>query len=188
MLWVVLVSLVPAGASADAIDMPPTDCPVGSVGVTSHAGAWCDATTCSEDASCIAYRSTLQGPMSYTCEPSVGLCVVRESYTEGGLRGATSPAPTRTRDVAGRSCTSDADCSAPASCVIASRCVPMPHPVTGVLVHACGCRAAGTGDRASGLVAASCALGVALGLRRRRLSRPSRALPAARGGASSPSP
>lgn len=130
----------PQLALADAISGPPEDCSRGAFGVSSHSGAWCASTTCATVADCAPYADTPRGRIALGCEP-LGLCVVSETYTEGGMRPADVAPAVLVREVASGLCTSDADCAAPSRCIVAPRCVALPGPVSDALARACGCRA-----------------------------------------------
>lgn len=149
-------------ALADAIGPPPATCPRGSIGRSSHAGAYCAATTCSVDADC-ERQSWGSDRRRYVCQPDVALCV--------GTKDVTSPRARRGLnrtivDIGVGAC--DAACVAPATCQTARRCVeaasPAPAP-TGTArpsgARACACHAGPTGGEAApwaalvGLAAAS---------------------------------
>jgi hypothetical protein len=49
-----LVMIFSSLAFADAVEMPPPECPVGSYGTSSHAGSWCQASTCESTSDCEA--------------------------------------------------------------------------------------------------------------------------------------
>lgn len=51
LIFVLLVSLFPIVARADAIEGPPA-CPLGARGRSSHSGQWCEAAPCASDADC----------------------------------------------------------------------------------------------------------------------------------------
>lgn len=66
MRWKLLTAalwLAPAAAAADAIPGPPTDCPPGSEGRTSHAGTYCAATSCATDVDCEGGRVCREAPL-----------------------------------------------------------------------------------------------------------------------------
>ena len=120
-----LLLLLVGIARADAVDDPPTDCPNGSEGTTSHSGTWCEPTECSQDADC----PTAGKP----CVPEVGLCVVvTENVPCGGLQPDSAEPCTFTRREATGTCATSADCSE-GTCEVASRC-----GTTGGILTSCG--------------------------------------------------
>ncbi len=110
-----------AGARADAIEGPPTDCPAGSVGESSHSGAWCGATTCTADSDCEQYGRWPEPRRHYVCRQTE-LCVRTETYTLSqrlALPPGQAP-PTATRAIGVGECGSA--CAAPAACTNLKRC------------------------------------------------------------------
>ena len=98
-------------AFADAVMDPPEECPVGSEGVSSHAGEWCAEQTCDVDTTC---------PEGTEClSTSVCLDVYEEAC--GGMQIDTGePCTIEVREVLG-ACETDDDCDR-GSCVTADRC------------------------------------------------------------------
>ncbi len=137
-------------AFADAIPMEPNNCPLGSSGRSSHAGTWCEATTCAAESDC----ADGQG-----CR-SVGLCVDVQEWACGGMMPETAEPCTFTVNEAKGRCSTDADCTGTATCVTANRCTS-----TGLL----GCGGCDSTASISGFAAIGgfIMLGV-LGPRRRR--------------------
>lgn len=151
-------------ARADAIGIPADmHCPEGTSLTANHAGHWCEVRlACAADAECRDDE---------LCTPdAVAVCVGIETYTMGA-RLATDHPSTRSIRVGRGPC--DASCVAPGTCETARRCVPRPPaPVPAEIAPppapttTGGC-VVSTGARASALLA-SCAIGLALVLRRRR--------------------
>lgn len=155
---------VAPGARADAVPNPPDNCPNGAFGITSHAGTWCEATTCSPTNTC----DTRYGGDALKCETQ-GLCVRSESYTAGGRRAVDEPPLQLTRQVADATCTAGETCADGSRCVVAQRCV------RASLVDAfnpknagCGCALAGSGQLSLGLGLALLGAVALLGARLRR--------------------
>lgn len=146
-----LIALATASL-ADVVDPEPERCPDGSRGITSHAGAWCEATDCSDDPEVCNEDEA--------CE-EVSLCIETISYQAGGNWGDSAEPPTYTSDVAHGTCRTDANCSE-GTCQTAMRCVQ-----AGALKQTCGC----TSAQPAGLGALAL---LALGLISRRRLRPSR--------------
>ena len=101
-------------AHADAIDMPPDDCPTGAVGVSSHDGAYCQPSTCDPKTAC-RDEGTL-------CQPDVGLCVEEQTVACGGKRSDMDKPCSVTLRVAHGPCSRDSDCGE-GTCEFAPRCV-----------------------------------------------------------------
>lgn len=148
------VSFVTAGfaashARADAIRSPPTDCPRGAAGRSSHSGQWCQPTTCTEGGggdSCGSEQS---------CEAQ-GLCVTSETYTEGGRLAADQPREQRARQIAVSACNAGDTCADGSACVVTNRCVRASLADAFQPKNAgCGCA---PGGRASSAVGACLAL------------------------------
>ncbi len=98
-------------AFADAVMEPPEDCPVGSEGISSHAGEWCEELTCDANSSC---------PEGTECL-SISVCL--DVYEEdcGGMRPDTGePCTFEVREVLGV-CETDSDCER-GTCVTDDRC------------------------------------------------------------------
>lgn len=122
-----LVLLLSALAWADAIDMPPDDCPNGSQGSSSHCGTFCFPTVCDPAAppSTVGQpSSSLQCGEGESCEAQVGLCVEKSTgpATCGRMpEGIDNPQVER-HDAKG-TCSSNSDCESGQECLIAARCV-----------------------------------------------------------------
>lgn len=113
--WTV-VSLLPSVARADAIDGPPSDCPPGSIGESSHSGSWCEPSVCERDADCAKRDRSGNGKHRFRCEEAA-LCVEHtrsERWRGSGIEE---------RDIARRACAADGTCVRPEQCVTAKRCV-----------------------------------------------------------------
>jgi MYXO-CTERM domain-containing protein len=117
-IWLGGLSLSP-GARADAVPGPPTNCPPGAVGDTSHNGPWCRPTTCASDDDCVKNASYWEKGITRVCREQP-LCV--ETREEKSKSGWTWGKPI-TRDFALGACGSGASCVAPARCETAKRCV-----------------------------------------------------------------
>lgn len=109
-LLVAFVCSLPSTALADRVPPPPSDCPRGSIGETSHAGPHCAPSTCAAPSEC---------PAEYPACVEVALCVESQTYTPGGI-GSTGE--TATRDVARGPCV-DGQCPGGGECRAARRCV-----------------------------------------------------------------
>ncbi len=109
-LLVAVVCSLPSTALADRVPPPPSDCPRGSIGETSHAGPHCAPSTCAAPSEC---------PAEYPACVEVALCVESQTYTPGGI-GSTGE--TATRDVARGPCV-DGQCPGGGECRTARRCV-----------------------------------------------------------------
>ena len=110
-------------ARADDIAPPPSDCPPGAVGASSHLGEWCRPATCTTNADCAAGQ---------TCRPGA-LCVEHET----GTLGAHQQNAPYTRDVVrGPDCNA---CAAPAHCLSGNLCNGVPSagqpPMDHVITH-----------------------------------------------------
>lgn len=120
---IALVLHAPA-ALADAVPPPPTSCPPGASGQTSHNGEWCAPTTCNADADCAHYEGGKR-----VCVAQA-LCVERRE--EKSASGWSHGQPF-TRELAHASCDPKGAACALGSCVEAKRCVsadakPEPKP------------------------------------------------------------
>lgn len=116
------ITLSSSIASADAIMGPPTDCPPGAAGVSSHSGAWCEVTSCTSDADCTASRWDKK---ELVCA-SASLCVREEKYVRSSRVYRPDAAPNFvTRRVAQKTCSAGGACDeSEAKCETAMRCVP----------------------------------------------------------------
>jgi hypothetical protein len=124
----------PGVALADAIDLPPDDCPAGSVGQSSHAGTWCEAQTCAPGATC----------EEGTCQPH-GLCVLTETRPCGGRPAPGYENCTFVAHEALGPCDSQDDC-ARGTCEVVDRCVK-----SSSFGASCGCTQLPTNRLAFGL-------------------------------------
>ncbi len=112
-----LILLVTSLAWADAIGMPPDDCPEGSVGRSSHCGEVCVPTHCDLSAS----QCRAEAPV---CEAGVGVCVEKQLQDESCGRMPTGPAnPMVEVQIARGSCKEPADCGPGQECIVIARCV-----------------------------------------------------------------
>ena len=107
---ILIFSFVLSTAMADAIEMPSDDCPNGSYGYASHAGAWCQAGTCEATSEC---------EQGQTCE-EYSLCVEETEVPCGGMAQDTSCFVTKLE--AFGPCNDDGSCDR-GSCETAKRCV-----------------------------------------------------------------
>lgn len=175
--WIVGgVWLMALSAHADDIGPPPTACPPGARGESSHLGEWCEPHPCSDDAQC--------GPGKVCRE--AGLCVRTETGNMGSYHGNLP----YTRQLVEGSGSCDA-CPAPASCTRAKYCYPpgaapstpptptttqppaqqpMDRAVSRGVDEDEGCRV-GTGAPLGGIAAGILVLVAALASRRRRPQR-----------------
>ncbi len=123
LVWVsTLVVLVAASAAkADVVFEPSDPCPQGSKRITDHCRSWCAAVECSADAQCEPRRAPKSSKrVQHSCREA-GLCVEDERGKScGGLSGGGP----MTRRIASGPCKTDGDCQRPATCRVASRCVP----------------------------------------------------------------
>src|SRR5678816_3669782 len=108
-----LLLAICALARGDVIMDEPTDCAPGSVGTSSHCGSYCVATTC--------------GPAAPQCGTEqhcdeVGVCIEKRQQPQS-CGDVPEPPPMITVDVAHAACSSDGDCEAGQSCVVAPRCI-----------------------------------------------------------------
>jgi MYXO-CTERM domain-containing protein len=101
---------------ADAVDGPPSSCPPGARGESSHNGPWCQPTTCKADTDC--GKSTSSWSKNVCHEQP--LCV--ETRSEGSRSGWSFGTPI-TREIAHGVCDSSGACPSPASCQTAKRCI-----------------------------------------------------------------
>lgn len=108
--------LIPLVAHADAVPPPPTDCPKGAIGDTSHVGTWCRPTTCTDPDKCRQPFVGSKEKQTFRCE-KVGLCISTSSAMHP--RGS----PVIRREIASKTCSSDSDCSGKEKCVTEDRCV-----------------------------------------------------------------
>lgn len=111
-----LVSLLPCVARADAIDGPPSDCPPGSIGDSSHDGSWCTPTVCERDEDCEKQAPVSARKRRFRCEEAA-LCVEHTRSDRWRGNGIEE------RDIARRACAADGSCVRPEQCVTAKRCV-----------------------------------------------------------------
>ncbi len=111
-----LMSLLPSAAQADAIDGPPSDCPPGSIGDSSHSGSWCAPSVCERDEDCAKQDHSSNRKRHFRCEEAA-LCV--EHTRSERWRGSG----VEERDIARRACAADGSCVRPEQCVTAKRCV-----------------------------------------------------------------
>ena len=133
-MLLLLLHLATNPAAADAIGPDPEDCPNGSIGTSSHAGEWCEPTTCfTGDGEC----------NEGSCVQDLGLCVTREEVGCGGMRADSAEPCTFTKEEAHGTCSEQADCSV-GTCEIASRCGSKAAAV-------CGCSSLSVGSAALGL-------------------------------------
>ena len=106
-----IIFLLSSFAWADAINIPENpNCPPGSSLHTSHAGTWCQATTCTDDSECSNGLSCI----------GVSLCVESSEVPCGGMV-PDSGACTVEKDEALGTCESQSDCSS-GECETAMRC------------------------------------------------------------------
>jgi hypothetical protein len=111
-----IVLLLSALAWADAIGMPPDDCPNGSMASSSHCGEFCLPTVCDPSAP--------QCGEGESCEAQVGLCVEKTmGHQSCGNVPLDYPDPMVERHDAKGTCSSNADCESGQECLIAARCV-----------------------------------------------------------------
>lgn len=148
-------------ALADAVPSPPTDCPPGSRGMTSHHGTWCEPTVCETDLDCDKLATFWDRDIKKVCREQP-LCV--STRTDSGFP-LGKPAE---RSIAGGVCGPETACVSPATCQSAKRCVEPPPPDEPRF--ACSCRAAGDpgGGEAPPLAFLALAAGVSLVRGRRR--------------------
>lgn len=100
-LLVLLFTVSPLAARADAIDGPPA-CPPGAVGRSSHSGQWCEPAVCASDADC---ASTGGHCRAYR------VCTRHASIPPGGLGQFRDPPPSPDEvDVVVGSCEPAAAC------------------------------------------------------------------------------
>ncbi len=113
--------LATAGVSADVVFHMTDPCPPGSEEQTDHCGPWCQPSQCSAEDDCQPLQDPKTGkPRPRTCR-NTGLCVEDDTYDScsGWSRGKPLE-----RKIARGPCTSDSDCTRPATCRSAKRCVP----------------------------------------------------------------
>jgi hypothetical protein len=156
------LSLAPSPASADAVMGPPTDCPRGSVGESTHTDEFCRPTTCATDVEC----GPGTGVDDLFCEPSVGVCIEVRTRRMGGLRPPGLADSEIVYDVAASSCATDADCTGGMHCAVASRCAP--RTATEFVEHALGCTAHRSASSARTALLGAAALLTLLAARRGR--------------------
>jgi MYXO-CTERM domain-containing protein len=142
-------------AAADAVAPPPTDCPNGTHGESSHTGPYCAPQTCSSDADCSGGQTCRELAMCIAQQACGGLMLDAGPYPDGGF-----PPPCRFDAVHGL-CNAGAACTT-GTCETRRVCAaPEPSASPG-----CGCRAGAGGSIAGAL--AVIALGLAIAARRRR--------------------
>ncbi len=105
-----LLLLFPAVASADVVQMPPDDCPEGSIGRSGHVGPHCQPAICSSDADC---------PGAEECRQAA-LC---QQQQHGASRGG----PITVWTVTGP-CRQDGSCADGGTCKPQSYCLPRAQP------------------------------------------------------------
>lgn len=158
-----LVALSATLARADALAPPPTDCPEGSIGVTSRWGTHCEHAPC--DGTCTP--GLMQGPVVCSGD-DVAVCVETVAYTprdvQQGPRMVSLPA--ETWHVVHGPCDASGAC-ARGTCVRRRACVPEGS------AHASGaCHVASGARRASpASFFVTCLVGLACLARVRRRSR-----------------
>lgn len=165
LLLLLALVLAPARAArADAVSGPPSSCPPGARGATSHNGPWCEPTTCKTDADCGKSTSSWE---KNVCREQP-LCV--ETRSEPSQSGWTWGAPI-TRRIAHGVCDENNLCTPPSVCEIEKRCV-----TTRTLLPTGKCAVASPGAPSGAPLppAAALALLAAAALTRRR-ARPIRA-------------
>ena len=150
-----LLLIFSAVASADAVELEPENCPSGSYGTSSHAGAWCQEHTCDVESDC---------PEGFSCE-STFVCVDVYETSCGGDRIDTGPCSVTVREVLG-ACQSDDDCSR-GSCVTDLHCVDPGAEIDSDEFNG-DCSGCSQGGLAGGLASVLGVLGFALLSRRRR--------------------
>ena len=134
-------------ARADAVPAAPDDCPRGALGVTSHAGVWCEASVCPPSGTC----PPMYPEEGRTCQTQ-GLCVRSERYSPGGNRPADEPPTQLTRQVAVSACSAGETCADGSRCVVAQRCVkPSLVDAFDPKNAGCGCALVGARELSFGL-------------------------------------
>lgn len=152
---VIAASLAPAPATADVLPPTSPECPEGSVLRKTHAGSWCEPTSCDLDQGCG------QGQQCRT----VALCIETERYHSFGEGSAE-----QLRRIARGPCEPDGSCARPAVCESATRCAPRITAAAGWRTKV-GCSAtsgAAPDPEPPWLIAAGCLLLLALAALRRQ--------------------
>lgn len=136
-----LVSLAPSRAAADALAPPPTDCPAGSVGQSAQVGTWCEPTECGtadgqcpQTPFCPGTSWPCSHPEPWSCSDVISaLCVRHETRAEfrRPQLGPQGPPVEREIAIALGPCGQNDACAEGATCERARRCVhapPAPMP------------------------------------------------------------
>lgn len=150
-----------APARADVIGAPPTDCPSGTVGSSTHSGPYCAPATCHNDMDCTG---------GATCQP-MAICVAQQpcggnsSFVDVGLYPDGGAIPACTVEAVHGYCGVGAICAMGGMCQTRMVCYAPPSAPT----TSGGCHCSVGAPAASGLaVAGLAALAVVIGARRRR--------------------
>lgn len=144
-LTVASMALVARSARADAVEPPPTNCPDGTVGGSSHSGPYCALDSCSTDTDCASGE---------VCQPT-SLCIGTMGC--GGLQFDSGPYPDGGHEPPCMLTTANASCGTAAcasgTCMERSVCVSV-TAVEPVSRSGCGCHAGtASGDTAAWLLA-----------------------------------
>lgn len=144
-------SIFGAGADlrADDIGPPPSDCPRGSAGQSSHAGEWCSVQACQSDADCkkmFVDHGTAEG----TCE-STSLCIAKKKIYAHHRVVSDGGDDAREISVAVGACGVASSCKPESRCEKAMRCVAPSKSLVKEASRGCGCGKS-TGPKSSVLV------------------------------------
>lgn len=126
----------PAELRADDIGPPPSDCPRGSTGTSSHSGEWCSVQTCQSDADCKKMYVD-HGQVEGTCE-STSLCIGKRTiYPNHRVVSEAGPESSEIAVAVG-ACGIASSCKPESHCEKAMRCVPSKSLVKDA-ARGCGC-------------------------------------------------
>jgi MYXO-CTERM domain-containing protein len=149
-------------ARADVVGPPPTDCPSGSVGASTHSGPYCAPADCHTDMDCTG---------GATCQP-MAVCIAQQacggngSFVDVGLYPDGGAIPACTVDAMHGFCGVGAICSMGGACPTRTVCYAPPSatpPASG------GCRCQVGAREAGGLTVVGLAgLALVIAARRRR--------------------
>ena len=124
------MTLLVGFALADSIEMEPYDCPRGSEGRSTHNGAWCEVSSCTDDSECVGGMVCSQD--------AIGLCTETLTLDCGGLWGGGEGC-VETRNPVHHRCGANGGCT-DGSCEKARRCAwERTAPVTSSMKHKRGC-------------------------------------------------